>query len=43
MSVSVFEDKAAMPYDKMLAEALSKSNRLWQDIKKLMGINVNNF
>lgn len=34
MSVSVFEDKATMPDDKMLAEALGKSNRLWQEIKK---------
>jgi hypothetical protein len=34
MSVSVFEDKAVMPNDKMLAKALGKSNRLWQDIKK---------
>ena len=34
MSVSVFEDKATMPDDKMLAKALGKSNRLWQEIKK---------
>ena len=34
MSVSVFEDKAIMPDNKMLAKALGKSNRLWQDIKK---------
>jgi hypothetical protein len=34
MSVSVFEDKATMLDDKMLAKALGKSNRLWQEIKK---------
>lgn len=34
MSVSVFEDKVTRPDDKMLAKALGKSNRLWQDIKK---------
>jgi hypothetical protein len=34
MSVSVFEDKDTMPDDKMLAKALVKSNRLWQEIKK---------
>ena len=34
MSVSVFEDKAIMLDNKMLAKALGKSNRLWQDIKK---------
>ena len=34
MSVSVFEDKATMPDDKMLVGALGKSNRLWQEIKK---------
>ena len=34
MSVSIFEDKAARPDDKMLAVALGKSNRLWQEIKK---------
>ena len=34
MSVSVFEDKTTMPDDKMLAKALGKSNRLWQEIKK---------
>ena len=34
MSVSVFEDKATIPDDKMLAKALGKSNRLWQEIKK---------
>ncbi len=34
MAVSVFEDKATMPDDKMLAKALGTSNRLWQDIKK---------
>lgn len=34
MSVSVFEDKATIPDDKMLAKALGESNRLWQDIKK---------
>jgi len=34
MSASVFEDKATMPDDKMLAGTLGKSNRLWQDVKK---------
>ena len=34
MAVSVFEDKATMPDDKMLAKALGKSNRLWKNIKK---------
>jgi hypothetical protein len=34
MAPSVFEDKATGPDDKMLAKALGKSNRLWQDIKK---------
>ena len=34
MAASVFEDKDTMPDDKMLAEALGKSNRLWRDIKK---------
>jgi hypothetical protein len=34
MAASVFEDKATMPDDKMLANALGKSNRLWQEIKK---------
>ena len=34
MSVSVFEDKATMPDDKMLDKALGKSNRLWREIKK---------
>ena len=34
MAASVFEDKATRPDDKMLAKALGKSNRLWQDIKK---------
>jgi hypothetical protein len=34
MAASVFEDKATMPDDKMLAKALGNSNRLWQDIKK---------
>lgn len=34
MAVSVFEDKITMPDDKMLAGALGKSNRLWQEIKK---------
>jgi hypothetical protein len=34
MSMSVFEDRATMPDDKMLAGALGKSNRLWQEIKK---------
>jgi len=34
MAASVFEDKATMPDDKMLAKALGKSNRLWQEIKK---------
>jgi len=34
MAVSVFEDKDTRPDDKMLAKALGKSNRLWQDIKK---------
>jgi len=29
-----FKDKATMPDDKMLAKALGKSNRLWQEIKK---------
>lgn len=34
MAVSVFEDKATMPDDEMLAKALGKSNRLWKEIKK---------
>ena len=34
MAASVFEDKDTMPDDKMLAEALGKSNRLWWGIKK---------
>jgi len=34
MAVSIFEDKAIMPDDKMLAGVLGKSNRLWQEIKK---------
>ena len=34
MAASVFEDKATMPDDKMLAGVLGKSNRLWQEIKK---------
>ena len=34
MAASVFEDKDTMPDDKMLAKALGKSNRLWQEIKK---------
>ena len=34
MSASVFEDKANIPDDKMLAKALGKTNRLWQEIKK---------
>ncbi len=36
MSVSVFDDKATRPDDKMLAKALGRSNRLWQEIKKLL-------
>jgi len=31
MATSVFEDKVARPDDKMLAGALGKSNRLWQE------------
>jgi hypothetical protein len=50
MALSVFEDKATMPDDKMLAKALGKSNRLWKEIKKhlsaeygeLIEIKVNN-
>jgi hypothetical protein len=34
MAASVFEDKANIPDDKMLAKALGKSHRLWQEIKK---------
>jgi len=34
MAASFFEDKATMPDDEMLAGALGKSNRLWQEIKK---------
>jgi len=34
MSVSFFEDKNTNPDDKILAKALGKSNRLWQEIKK---------
>ena len=34
MSVSIFEDKDTRTNDKMLAKALGKSNRLWQEIKK---------
>jgi len=34
MAASVFEDKDTRPDDKMLAKALGKSNRLWQEIKK---------
>ena len=34
MSASVFDDKATLPDDKMLAGALGKSNRLWLQIKK---------
>ncbi|MHC4324867.1 MAG: DUF3788 family protein [Planctomycetota bacterium] len=34
MAASVFEDKTTMPDDKMLAGALGKSSRLWQEIKK---------
>ena len=34
MAASVFEDKETRPDDKMLAKALGKSNRLWQEIKK---------
>ncbi len=34
MSVSVFEDKATKPDNKMLVGAMGKSNRLWQEIKK---------
>jgi len=46
MAASVFEDKAIMPDDKMLAKALGKSNRLWQEIKKNLkaeyGESINN-
>ena len=38
MAVSVFEDKTIMPDDKMLAKALGKSDRLWQDIKKQLKV-----
>ena len=34
MAASVFEDKATMPDDRMLAKALGKSNRMWREIKK---------
>jgi hypothetical protein len=34
MAASVFEDKATMPDDEMLAKALGKSNRLWNEVKK---------
>ena len=34
MAASVFEDKDNRPDNKMLAKALGKSNRLWQEIKK---------
>ena len=34
MAVSVFGDKATKPTGQMLAKALGKSNRLWQEIKK---------
>jgi len=34
MAASVFDDKATKPTGKMLAGALGKSNRLWQEIKK---------
>lgn len=34
MAASIFEDKATKPDDKMLAKALGKSNRLWEEIKK---------
>ncbi|MHC4203285.1 MAG: DUF3788 domain-containing protein [Planctomycetota bacterium] len=34
MSVSFFEDKDTRPDNRMLAKALGKSNRLWQEIKK---------
>ena len=34
MSASVFDDKATMPDDDILAKALGKSNQLWQEIKK---------
>jgi hypothetical protein len=34
MATSVFEDKATIPDDKMLAKALGKSHPLWQEIKK---------
>jgi len=34
MAASIFEDKDTRPDDKMLAKALGKSNRLWQEIKK---------
>ena len=34
MAASLFEDKTTKPDDKMLAKALGKSNRLWEEIKK---------
>ncbi|MHC4328327.1 MAG: DUF3788 domain-containing protein [Planctomycetota bacterium] len=34
MAVSVFDDKAAKPTNRMLARALGKSNGLWKEIKK---------
>jgi len=34
MSVSVFDDKNIKPDDKVLAKALGKSNRLWQEVQK---------
>ena len=34
MAASIFEDKDTIPDNKMLAKALGKSNRLWQDVKK---------
>jgi hypothetical protein len=34
MAVSIFSDKATKPTGQMLAKALGKSNRLWQEIKK---------
>jgi hypothetical protein len=34
MAVSVFDDKAAKPTNRMLARAMGKSNGLWKEIKK---------
>lgn len=34
MAASIFENQATKPTDQMLAEALGKTSKLWQDFKK---------